>query len=198
MNYFDRINVAAKRAGIEYKSGRESIKNHLLQFYNTLHDQNLAMQLRLTVCNDIDSLAEILEIHEQGQRHVNRAKGSNHSSAQFTKSDSNSFKNRSHGKNEISQHAKSGVHSMDNKQKTSRDNDRAKIVCDHCNKVGHVKANCFKLQECTFCKKLGHGTKYCLKRKETLMSTVEKLVGDQTIFNSLPTELREKLQHLNL
>ena len=109
LNYFDRINVAAKRAGIEYKSGRESIKNHLLQFYSTLHDQNLAIQLRLTACNDISSLAEILEIHEQGKRHVNRATGSNHSSSQFNKSDSNSFKNRSHGKNDINQNAKDGV-----------------------------------------------------------------------------------------
>ena len=50
------------------------------------------MQLRLTACNDIDSLAKILEIHEQGQRHVNRAKDSNHPSNQFTKTDNKSFK----------------------------------------------------------------------------------------------------------
>ena len=73
----------------------------------------MAIQLRLTACNDIDLVAKILEIHEQGQRHVNQAKDSNHPSNQFTKTDNNSFKIWSHGKNDTSD----GVHSMNNKPK---------------------------------------------------------------------------------
>ena len=57
-----------------------------------------------------------MEIHEQGQRHVNQAKDSNHPSNQFTKTDNNSFKIWSHGKNDTSD----GVHSMNNKPKNCK------------------------------------------------------------------------------
>ncbi|XP_074313426.1 uncharacterized protein LOC141648597 [Silene latifolia] len=62
--------------------------------------------------------------------------------------------------------------------KKSKDSDAAVDVCDHCNKPGHVIADCHRLKTCTFCNIKGHIVERCYKYRAFLAKKGKAKVAD--------------------
>ncbi|KAJ0391681.1 hypothetical protein P43SY_001645 [Pythium insidiosum] len=68
-NYLYRLNAAAMRAGIDFRtgSGSSDLEEHIQQFFETLHDKALQMQFRFTPFESIDELEKKLIQYETAQ-----------------------------------------------------------------------------------------------------------------------------------